>query len=65
VMWDISVTDDIGRVRFQAGPKYSDAAIDEIRWSKIVRSDDWIKTSYNTMNNPSSFFSIDPEESAP
>jgi hypothetical protein len=39
--------------------------IDEVRISNIERSLKWITTSYNTMNVPSSFFSVGPEESAP
>jgi hypothetical protein len=39
--------------------------IDKEKWSKVVRSDDWIITSYNTMSEPSSFFNIGLEESAP
>jgi hypothetical protein len=63
VVWNTPVTDDIGRYRPESsGPHYADAVIDELRWSKIVRNDDWIKTSYNTMNNPSGFFSVGPEE---
>jgi MSHA biogenesis protein MshQ len=42
-----------------------DGWLDEFRISKVRRSDDWIITSYNTMNNPSSFFNVGPEESAP
>ena len=65
-MKNIPVTDDIGRWRPESGgPHYADAVIDELRWSKIVRSDEWIMTSYNTMNDPSSFFSVGPEESTP
>ncbi len=56
------ITDDLGRQRSNPSAKYSDAIIDEVRWSKIVRSDAWINTSYNTMNNPSDFFSIGSEE---
>jgi hypothetical protein len=37
--------------------------LDEFRISKVRRSDAWISTSYNTMNDPSSFFSVGPEES--
>ena len=33
-----------------------------MRWSKTVRSDDWIKTSQNTMNDSSSFMSFGAEE---
>jgi hypothetical protein len=65
VMQNIPVTDDLGRCRFEAGTVYTDAVIDEVRWSKVVRSDDWISTSYNTMNDPSNFFNVGPEESAP
>jgi hypothetical protein len=64
-MWNIPVTDNIGRIRFEERTEYSDAVIDEMRWSKTVRSDEWIKTSFNTMNDSSSFFSIGPEESLP
>jgi hypothetical protein len=39
--------------------------IDEVRISKIDRSSNWLTTSFNTMNDPSSFFSVGPEESAP
>jgi len=39
--------------------------LDEFRLSKYERSDAWIKTSFNTMNDPSSFFSIGPEVTAP
>ena len=42
-----------------------DGRLDEFRISKVRRSDAWVITSYNTMNDPSSFFSIGPEESAP
>ena len=39
--------------------------IDEVRISNIARSSSWLITSYNTMNNPSSFFYVGPEETAP
>jgi len=44
---------------------YFDGIIDEIRISNIARSSTWIETSYNTMNDPSSFMSFGPEESNP
>jgi len=65
VMKNIPVTDDLGRYRPESGTKYADAVFDEVRWSKTVRSDYWIGTSYNTMNDPSSFFNVGPEETAP
>ncbi len=37
-------------------------SIDEIRISNNLRSDNWISTSYNTMNEPSNFLSFGPEE---
>jgi hypothetical protein len=39
--------------------------IDEVRVSKVPRSEGWVETSYNTMNSPSSFLSVGPEESKP
>ena len=38
---------------------------DELRHSKVARSDAWIKTTYNNINAPSNFFSVGPEETAP
>jgi hypothetical protein len=32
--------------------------IDEVRISSLVRSEGWIKTSYNNMSNPSAFYSV-------
>ncbi len=64
-LWDIPVTDEIGRYGPEAGTMYADAVMDEIRWSKVVRSDAWINTSFNTMNDPSSFMSFGPEELGP
>jgi hypothetical protein len=45
--------------------KFFDGAIDEIRISDIERSEEWLKTTFNTQNYPSSFFNVGPEESAP
>jgi len=39
--------------------------IDEVRISNIVRSAAWIQTSYATMNDPTNFLSIGPEEPGP
>jgi hypothetical protein len=61
-MCDIPVDDDLGRWRTESGTIYSDEVIDELRWSKIIRSDEWIKTSYSTMNDPSSFLGFGLEE---
>jgi hypothetical protein len=43
--------------------RFFGAVIDEVRISNIDRSASWIKTTYNSANNPSTFFSIGPEES--
>lgn len=34
--------------------------LDEVRYSNIVRSADWIATEYNNQNSPSTFYSISP-----
>ena len=36
--------------------------IDEVQISKVARNASWIKTSYNTMNSPSTFISVGKEE---
>jgi hypothetical protein len=59
---NINRADEIGRFRPSGGNSYTDAIIDEVRWSKIIRSDSWIETSYNTMNYLSSFISVGLEE---
>jgi len=38
-------------------------SIDEVRFSSVARNSSWVKTSFNTMNSPSSFFGIGSEES--
>jgi len=40
----------------QAGPRYSDCKLDEVRISDVVRSAGWIKTSYNNQSDPANFF---------
>jgi len=40
---------------------YFGGIVDEARISSVARSEEWIKTSYNTMSSPSSFLSIGPE----
>ncbi|MEA3488318.1 MAG: hypothetical protein U9R10_03585, partial [Euryarchaeota archaeon] len=37
--------------------------IDEVRISDTARNADWIQTSYNNQNNPSSFYDVGAEES--
>jgi hypothetical protein len=42
-----------------------DGKVDEIRYSNIVRSAEWIRTTYNSINDPSNFISLGPEETNP
>jgi len=42
-----------------------DGIIDEVRISDVTRSAEWISTSYNNQNDPSSFLSFGPEETGP
>ncbi|MEM9326822.1 MAG: DUF2341 domain-containing protein, partial [Bacteroidota bacterium] len=37
-------------------------AMDEVRISNVARSDGWVTTSYNTVNNASSFYLVGAEE---
>jgi hypothetical protein len=57
------------RIRRIAGHGMSDdwfiGKIDEIRISNNARSQDWIETSFNTMIDPLSFLSFEPEETGP
>jgi hypothetical protein len=39
--------------------------IDEIRFSNIIRSYDWISTEYNNQYQPSTFYIVGPEETGP
>ena len=48
------------------GHKYAfDGILEEIRLSNIDYDAEWISTSYNNQNDPSSFYYFGPEESAP
>ncbi|MFC1588559.1 DUF2341 domain-containing protein [Planctomycetota bacterium] len=42
--------------------QFINAIIDAVRISKVARSADWIKTSFNNQNDPSTFYAIDPIE---
>ncbi|MFW9773838.1 MAG: DUF2341 domain-containing protein, partial [Candidatus Thorarchaeota archaeon] len=44
------------------GARALDAIVDEVRISSTTRSDDWLKTEYDNLNNPSSFGSVGGEE---
>lgn len=65
VFYDRPISDETGRVRFYESTPYSDMMIDEIRWSKIARSSEWISTEYNNQNDPLNFISFGPEETGP
>ena len=56
---------EIVRFGMYNADSFFDGLIDEVRISNIERSSSWIETSFNTMNDPFSFFSIGPEETAP
>jgi hypothetical protein len=55
----------IGAWRTDIASANFDGIIDEVHVSDIGRSSTWIQTEYNTMNNPTQFVTIGPEESAP
>jgi len=42
----------------QASSNTADIKYDELRFSSIVRSGDWITTEYNNMNSPSTFYTV-------
>jgi len=52
----------IGYARRPTGPLYSDGIIDEVRYSSVARSADWITTCYNNQNDTSTFYSVGSEE---
>lgn len=47
------------------GSQYFNGDIDEVRVSSTNRSADWIKTEYNNISSPSTFYSVASEESTP
>jgi hypothetical protein len=63
--YNIAYPEELGRMVWEGAANRFNGAMDEVRISKTCRSDAWIITSYNTMNDPLSFFDIGPEESAP
>jgi len=40
------------------GAEYTNAYSDEVHFSKVARSADWISTEYNNQSNPSGFYTI-------
>ncbi|MHA2035469.1 MAG: DUF2341 domain-containing protein [Promethearchaeota archaeon] len=49
--------------RSDASTSYVDGIIDEVRVSTIARSNDWIASEYSNQYDPSSFYSVGPEQS--
>ncbi|MFX0008643.1 MAG: LamG domain-containing protein, partial [Candidatus Hermodarchaeota archaeon] len=45
------------------GGEYFYGSIDEVRFSDIYRTDEWIETEYNNQNDPQFFLTLGPEES--
>lgn len=44
------------------GNRFFKGAMDEVRISNTARSDSWIITTYNTINDPSSFYTVGNQE---
>jgi len=47
---------------YNGGGEHTDALFDEVRVSKVARSDAWISTCYNNIFSPSTFCSVGIEE---
>jgi hypothetical protein len=54
--------DDLGLGNDNDGGQGWYGLLDELRVSNVARDSSWIKTSFNTMNNPEMFFTIGQEE---
>jgi len=52
----------IGAAQWSGRTDEYDGALDEIRISKITRSEDWIVAEYNNQSNPAGFYTIGLEE---
>lgn len=50
--------------RFVAGGDYALAVLEEARISSVARSNDWCITTWNTINDPSTFYSLGTEETS-
>jgi len=44
------------------GERYNDIVLDEVRYSNIARSADWIATEYNNQSSPSTFMTVGAEQ---
>jgi len=63
--YDINYPEEFGRIVGESSTGRYNGGMDEVRISKVWRSSDWISTEYNNQNDPSSFFSIGPQETGP
>jgi hypothetical protein len=59
---NVACNEESGRQIWESTNTYLDGQIDEIRISKVLRSEDWITTEYNNQINPMGFYSVGPEE---
>jgi MSHA biogenesis protein MshQ len=59
---DITTQNDYYIGSQEGSTAFLDGIIDEIRLSGVARSDEWIKTSYETQTDPSSFHTVGSEE---
>ena len=53
------------RIASTNSAEYFDGKLDEVRISRVGRSTDWLATSYNSQNSPSTFYSVGTEETEP
>jgi hypothetical protein len=61
--YDVTLDDLFGRYTPESGQqKFIDGSMDEVRISKICRSEEWISTQYNNQKNPLNFYRVGPEE---
>ncbi len=56
---DYTINASTNRLRLS---RYVEGIIDEARVSDVARSAEWIKTSYDNQNSPSTFYSVGAEE---
>lgn len=55
---------DLNIGRFVAGGDYALAVLEEARISSVARSNDWCITTWNTINDPSTFYALGTEETS-
>lgn len=60
--WTSSKHLDVGRDNLG---NFFDGTIDEVRISNVARSENWINTSFNNQNDPSTFYSVGSQEGDP